>query len=372
MVDGVEAVDPTQWDRLLGVDASPFVEHRFLASLERAGALGADNGWIPRIPIVRKNGVLVAAAPTYVKLHSQGEFVFDHAWANFAQRVGVAYYPKLLVGAPFTPVTGARLLTHPDEDRDLLLGVLAGVLLEMCRAFEVSSVHVNFARDDEVEALGRAGFLLRYGIQYHWYRHGEASFDDYLARFKSKRRNQIKRELREVDQQGVRIETLTGEQLGPELVEPAFRIYKSTIDKLYWGHQYLNLAVFEEWFRTMPERVELVLARRDERIVAGAVNFAKERRLYGRYWGCFEELKHLHFNVCYYHGVQRAFDQGYDVFEPGAGGEHKLVRYFEPTIMKSAHYLREPALHEAIANYLVSERAAVEREQEAMRNDLGR
>ncbi|MEQ8277290.1 MAG: GNAT family N-acetyltransferase [Deltaproteobacteria bacterium] len=364
-------MDPEQWDRLLDAASSPFVEHRFLASLERAGVLGADNGWVPRFPVVKKDGVVVAAAPAYVKFHSMGEFVFDHSWASFAERAGLRYYPKLLVGVPFTPVTGARLLTHPDEDRDLLLGVLGGVLVEMCRAFELSSVHVNFARSDEIEALERGGFMVRHGIQYHWYRHDEEGFDAYLARFKSKRRNQIKREVRETEKQGVTIRTLTGDELTPDLAPTAYRIYRSTVDKLVWGRRYLEQVVFEEWFRTMKERVELVVAEKDERIIAGAVNFAKNGRLYGRYWGCFEELRHLHFNVCYYHGIQRAFERGYDVFEPGAGGEHKLVRCFEPTVMKSAHLIREPALHEAIGNYLESERVAVEREREMMLEELG-
>lgn len=341
-------------------------------SLERAGVLGASHGWVPRIPVVKRNGVVVAAAPAYVKFHSQGEFVFDHAWANFVERNGMRYYPKLLVGVPFTPVTGTRLLTHPDEDRDLLMGVLGGVLVEICRAFELSSVHVNFARDDEVEALARGGFLVRHGIQYHWYRHDDEDFEGYLARFKSKRRNQIKREVREAANQGVTIRTLTGDELTPDLAPTAYRIYRSTVDKLVWGRRYLDQDVFEGWFATMKDRLELVVAEKGQRIVAGAVNFAKNDRLYGRYWGCFEELKHLHFNVCYYHGVQRAFERGYSVFEPGAGGEHKLVRGFEPTIMKSVHLMREPALHEAIAEHLEMERAAVERERQLMLEELGR
>lgn len=366
VVGGASQIEAAEWDALLGEGSSPFVEHRFLVSLEEAGVLGADHGWIPRFPVARKNGVLIAAAPTYVKLHSQGEFVFDFAWANFANQVGVRYYPKLLVGVPFTPVTGARLLTHPDEDRDLLIGVLGGVLVEMAKAFEASSVHVNFAREDEVAGLERIGFMRRLGIQYHWFRHEDETFDAYLARFNSKRRNQIKRERRELDKQDVHIATLTGDDLEPALAPVAFRIYKSTIDKLYWGRQYLNQKVFDIWFETMRDRLELVLARRDDEIVAGAVNFAKDDRTFGRYWGCFEELRHLHFNVCYYHGIDRSFSKQRAVFEPGAGGEHKLVRGFEPTLMKSAHLLLEPALHEAIGRYLEEERDAIVRERQLM------
>ena len=180
VAEDLEDVDEAEWDSMLGEgdEASPFVEWRFLRSLERAGTLGIDNGWVPRIPLVRRDGRLVAAAPAYIKLHSQGEFVFDFAWANFAERVGVRYYPKLLVGVPFTPVTGRRILTAPGEDRELLVRVVGQVLTELCEHFDLSSAHVNFATAAEVELLKEVGFQHRLGIQYHWYRNGEVCFDD--------------------------------------------------------------------------------------------------------------------------------------------------------------------------------------------------
>ena len=370
VIDDLDEVDEAEWDALIGDsdEASPFLEWRFLRSLQKAGTVGMEHGWVPRFPLVRKDGRLVASAPAYVKFHSQGEFVFDFAWANAADRLGIQYYPKLLVGVPFTPVTGRRILTAPDEDRSFLVRAVGQVLVELCEHFELSSVHVNFATKEEVELLESMGYQHRLGIQYHWYRKGQACFEDYLGRFNSKRRNQLKRERRELQKQDIEVEVLTGHDLSPQLVDTAFRIYKSTVDKFYWGRQYLNRRVFELWAQELPERFELVAARHgpDRKIVAGAVNFVKGRRLYGRYWGCFEELKHLHFNVCYYEGIQRAFDGQLDVFEPGAGGDHKLVRGFEPTLMHSAHYIRAERLALPIAHHLAEERRRVHLEQEAM------
>lgn len=364
-----------EWDALLGEgdEASPFLEHRFLVSLEDAGTLGETNGWIPRIPLVRRAGRLVAAAPAYVKLHSQGEFVFDWSWADFAHRAGISYYPKLVVGVPFTPVTGRRLLTAPGEDRASLMGLLARVMIELCDHMGLSSVHVNFATEEEVRALEREGFLPREGIQYHWFRHEQSSFEDYLGRFNSKRRNQLRRERRELDKQGIEIDVVTGEDLTTSLMDEAFALYKSTIDKIYWGRQYLNRDLFELWRERLPDRLEVVTATpADGRIVAGAVNFRKGRRLYGRYWGCFEELKHLHFNVCYYTGIAECFDRRLDVFEPGAGGQHKLVRGFEPTIMHSAHWIDHEQLRMVIGRHLQGERFEIRRHRAAMLASMGK
>ena len=374
LAEGVSDVDEGDWSRLVGVGAgaSVFLSHGFLTALEDAGCLGPKTGWIPRIPLLRKDGRLVAAAPAYVKLHSQGEFVYDWSWADFAQRVGVPYYPKLVVGVPFTPVTGRRILTDPAEDRNLLLSVFSAALVELTRAMKLSGVHVNFATEEEVQALGETGFLHRLGVQYHWYRHGEANFDAYLSRFNSKRRNQLKRERREVSAQGLHLENLRGGELTTKQIATAFRVYKSTVDKFVWGRQYLNRRVFELWAERLPEELEFVAAYDGPgRVVAGAVNFSSGRRLYGRYWGCFEERRHLHFNVCYYHGIQQAFDRQLDVFEPGQGGEHKLARGFEPTLMHSAHFLCEPRLYAPLSRYLEEERGHIRRERQAMLDAMG-
>ncbi|MGF1508768.1 MAG: GNAT family N-acetyltransferase [Myxococcota bacterium] len=371
VVEGASEVDPQDWDPLVGAeDASPFVEWRFLQSLERAGTIQAQTGWIPRFPVVKRGPKVIAAAPAYIKLHSQGEFVFDFAWADLCHRLGIEYYPKLLVGVPFTPVTGPRLLVHPDEDPVALRRSLAEVLMEMCRAMELSSVHVNFTSPEEADALAEAGFMRRFGLQYHWSRQGQTSFDEYLGRFNSKRRNQLKRERRELEKQGVTIRTLGGEALCGK-ARLAFRLYRSTVDKFFWGRRYLTEKAFEVWTQELQDTLRLVVAETASgEVVAGAVNFEKGSRLYGRYWGCFRELRHLHFNVCYYHGVQECLEKGLDVFEPGAGGEHKRVRGFEPTLMHSAHYVRDPRVHDLIARHLEAEREAVVREREAMLEEL--
>lgn len=374
VLDRVADIDAATWNGMLGgSESSPFLEHGFLTSLEEAGTLEVKTGWIPKIPVLEREGAIVAAVPAYVKLHSFGEFVFDHSWAHFAERNGVRYYPKLLVGVPFTPVTGRRFLTADGEDRQLLVPLLGQALCELAEAFECSSVHVNFGTEEEIEALGSVGYLTRHGIQYHWQREGAESFDDYLSRFNSKRRNQLKREMRAPGEQGIRIENLRGDELEGQ-ADLAYRLYLSTVEKFVWGRQYLNRKVFDLWTQRMRHALEVVVARRDDSgdVVAGAVNFSKGRRLYGRYWGCFEEVKHLHFNVCYYKGIQECIERGIDVFEPGAGGEHKLVRAFAPTVMWSGHWLAHPGLRQAIAHHLEVERAAVDQEQQVLKEAMGK
>lgn len=373
VLDRVGDVDAAAWDAMLPEGEAPFLRHAFLTSLEEAGTLEMETGWIPRIPVLRRGDHVVGAAPAYVKLHSMGEFVFDHAWAHFAERSGVRYYPKLLVGVPFTPATGQRFLTAPGEDRSKIVPALGKALTELAEAMECSSVHVNFTTEEETSFLEEAGYLTRHGIQYHWYREGAETFDDYLARFNSKRRNQLKRELRAPGEQGLRLEVLRGEALRGE-AELAFKLYLSTVEKFVWGRQYLNQQVFDLWTERLRDAMEVVVAKRedDDVVVAGAVNFSSSRRMYGRYWGCFEEYKHLHFNVCYYRGIQECIERGLDVFEPGAGGEHKLVRAFSPTIMYSGHWLAHPGLRDAIAAHLEQERRAIDAEQEAMRTAMGK
>lgn len=372
VLDRVGDVEPEIWNRMLEDEPSPFLEHGFLSSLEDAGTLEIQTGWLPRIVVLERDGVVVAAVPAYVKLHSFGEFVFDQAWAHFAERNGVRYYPKLLVGVPFTPVTGRRFLTAPGEDRSQLVRLLGRALTELSEAFECSSVHVNFGTEEEIEALESVGFLIRHGIQYHWQREGAETFDDYLARFNSKRRNQLKRELRAPNDQGIELENLRGDALIGQ-ASLAYKLYLSTVEKFVWGRKYLNPKVFELWVDRMRHALEVVVARRADtrEVVAGAVNFAGPRRLYGRYWGCFEEVKHLHFNVCYYRGIRECIERGLDVFEPGAGGEHKLVRAFAPTLTYSAHWLNHPGLREAIAHHLERERAAVDDEQRILMEAMG-
>jgi predicted N-acyltransferase len=363
-------IDREEWDTLVGPGGSPFLEWDWLASLEEAGCVGARSGWAPHHLIVRRNGRLVAAAPLYLKGHSQGEFVFDHAWADAAYGAGIEYYPKLLAAVPFTPATGRRLLTAPDLPRPPLLRTLALALREICTASDLSSVHVNFCAGDEVEALGAAGFLHRQGVQFHWHNRGYGSFEEYLGSLRSKRRNQIRRERRDVAGCGVRIEVHEGEEIPGDLFGPMFRIYRSTVDKMYWGRRYLNERFFDLLRARWKRHLCFVVARRNGDLLAATVNVQKAGAFYGRYWGTFEEVRNLHFEVCYYAGIEHCIRRGWQRFEPGAGGEFKYWRGFEPAITHSMHYLPHPGFARAVEDFLRRERAYVGETAEEMSDRL--
>jgi predicted N-acyltransferase len=346
------------WDALDGARAAPFLSHAWLAALETTGCVGADTGWLPHHLSFWEGERLVAAAPAYLKDNSEGEFVFDWAWAGAAQRARIPYYPKLVVAVPFTPATGARLLVADAAERASLLHVLAAVLRKLVAAAEISGAHVLFPTAEEAHGLAEAGMAHRLGLQFHWHNHGYRTFDDYLARFSSKRRNQIKRERREMEKQGISLATARG-RIAPEDIDAMYGFYLSTVDKFTWGRQYLNRAFFEEVCSTLAGRVEIVLAREGARVIAGAFNLLGETTLFGRYWGCVEERPFLHFNVCFYHSIDECIERGLAVFEPGAGGQHKLVRGFEPSITHSVHHLAHPGLDRAVREFLERERAAV-------------
>lgn len=355
MLSGVRDIPREEWNSLVG-DDSPFLEWDWLASLEEAGCLDRASGWASHPLAIREEGRLVAAAPLYLKGNSEGEFVFDWGWADAAQRAGIDYYPKLLVGVPFTPVAGARLLTAPGQDRADWLPALARALQEICAGNDLSGVHVNFCRNDEREALAEAGFLSRLGMQYHWHNHGYASFEDYLAKLRSKRRNQARRELRRVREADIVVESFVGDAIPESLLPSLFRIYLSTIEKKYWGRQYLNDRFFELLCERFRERLCVVTARRGDELLAGAINVEKGEALYGRYWGALSEVRHLHFVVCYYAGIGHCIERGLARFEPGAGGDYKQLRGFDATPTWSAHFLSDPRLREAVARFLERER----------------
>jgi uncharacterized protein len=354
--EGVRQLAAGEWNALVGAE-SPFLEWEWLASLEEAGCVGPESGWTPRPLLLREAGRLVAACPLYVKGNSEGEFVFDFGWADAAHRAGLDYYPKLLVGVPFTPVSGARLLTAPGEDRARRAQQVAEALAELCRGNSLSSVHVNFCRSDEHEPLAQAGFLPRMGLQYHWSNPGCASFDEWLAALRSKRRNQVRRERRELAEQGVAIERVAGAAIPDALFGPMFEIYRTTVRDNPWGRQYLNARFFELLAERFRRRLCFVVARAGGEIVAGTVNVQKGDALYGRYWGAFRALRHLHFNVCYYAGIEHCLEHGLGRFEPGAGGEYKQLRGFDAVPTWSFHWLAEPRLRRAVEQYLQRERA---------------
>jgi len=356
LAEGVSALPRDEWNALVG-DESPFLEWEWLASLEEAGAVGAETGWLPRPLVARAHGRLVAACPLYVKSHSEGEFVFDFAWADAAHRAGLRYYPKLLVGVPFTPVTGARFLVAPGADRPRWLARLAGALRQLVQEHDLSGAHVNFCREDELEALVEAGWLPRLGLQYHWLRRDWTCFADYLASLRHKRRKEVRRELRAVAEAGITIETRTGDAIPDDWFAPMWRFYRATVDAHPWGRRYLNPRFFELVRERFRARLCFVMALRDGTPIAGAFNVQKGDALYGRYWGADEHVKHLHFAVCYYAGIEHCLRAGLTRFEPGAGGAYKQVRGFDAQPTRSAHWLADPRLHDAVARYLDEERA---------------
>ena len=353
--EGIAVIPREEWNALVGED-SPFLEWDWLACLEEAGTLGRETGWLSSPLTVREEGRLVAAAPLYVKGHSEGEFVFDWGWAEAAERAGIRYYPKLLVGVPFTPVSGARLLVAPGENRRAWQRRMADGLRKLCLANELSSAHVNFCQETELAALEAAGFRTRIGIQYHWQNPGYSCFDDYLANFRSKRRNQIRRERRELAAANVRIEAFTGEDIPEALFPAAFRFYLATIQNRSWGRQYLNADFFELLRERFRDRLVFIVAFQDGEPIGGTINVTKGDVLYGRYWGATRSVRFLHFNVCYYAAVEYCIQHGLQRFEPGAGGDYKQMRGFDAQPTYSAHFVADPRLADAIERFLAAER----------------
>jgi predicted N-acyltransferase len=366
--DSIDGIGREAWTALAGADPLPHMRYEFLQAFERTGCVGAEVGWLPSPISMWRDGTLIGAAPAYVKGDSAGEFVFDHTWANFCHdQIGQSYYPKLIVAVPFTPATGPRLLVSPGQDvTELTLAFTQG-LMRYSAEYDLSGAHVLFPGEAEATRYVNAGMALRLGIQYHWRNRGYACFDDFLGQFSSKRRNQIKRERRALSEQGIELRVYTGSDLRPEIIDHVFRYYTSTVDKHFYGRQYLNRAFFEEVCSTMGENVLVVLAHEDRgggqsgRAIAGAFNLIGGGGMYGRYWGASEERSYLHFNVCYYQGIAECIARGLTLFEPGAGGEHKVARGFEPTATYSTHHLRHPAFARVVYDFLAREREAVRR-----------
>ena len=364
--ESIADIGAAEWDALAGDEAPPFVTWPWLDALEKTGCVRPERGWLPMHVTIHIDGVLAAAAPAYVKGNSEGEFVFDHSWARFCGgQLGRDYYPKLIVAVPFTPATGPRLLVADGFDRKRIVDAFASGLGQLMDRVGLSSVHVLFPGAEEARELVSAGMAHRHGVQYHWRNADYGSFDDFLARFNSKRRNQIRRERRALAEQGTAIEVLSGADLTTDVVDAAYEFYLSTVNKFYWGRQYLNRGFFHEVCSRMADSVQVVLARdaSSRRPIAGAFNLVGGDALYGRYWGAVEERPCLHFNVCYYAGIEECIHRGLKLFEPGAGGEHKLARGFEPTVTHSAHLLGHRVLDDAVREF-------VQREQEAIADHL--
>lgn len=357
IADGVAAIPADQWDACAGTD-NPFVGHAFLSILETSGSASARTGWQP-IPIVidGADGRPAAIAPAYAKSHSQGEYVFDHGWADAWERAGGRYYPKLQIAVPFTPVPGPRLLLRDAAMAPALIAAIEAVTDQ----HKLSSAHATFVAPEQLALFEAAGWLIREGTQFHWQNQGYAGFEDFLAALASRKRKAIRKE-RATAVAGLTIRHLTGTDIGESEWDAFWHFYQDTGARK-WGTPYLTRDFFSRLGATMGDKVLLILAERNGVPIAGALNLIGADTLYGRYWGCTEEVPFLHFELCYYQAIDAAIARGLKTVEAGAQGEHKLARGYVPVPTWSAHYIPDPAFRRAVSDFLVRERAAVESDQ---------
>lgn len=361
ILKSINEVSTAAWNAVVAGEEAPVVRWEWLAALENSGSAVPERGWEAHHFAAWRGSELVGVAPAWRKFHSMGEFVYDFGWANAAQSMGLEYYPKLLVGLPLSPVTATRFLVKPGiSEPHAIRHAMLSAAVKAARDDGLSSVHVLFPPEHEAQELEQAGLFRRSTMQYHWRNPGYRTYDDFLARFDSKRRNQLKRERAAAAKQGLTLRTIRSHELTPRHAELAFRFYHSTASRHAWGPIQLTRGFFEHVFANMPDRVELVVAEQaNGTVVAGAFNLHSAHRLYGRYWGCFTEFPFLHFNVCLYHSIDDCIQRGLKVFEPGAGGEHKISRGFEPTTIHSAHLVFNATLSAAIQAACRRERAEV-------------
>jgi predicted N-acyltransferase len=338
---------------------NPFLSHSFLAALEDSKSVGGHSGWQVRHVLVKAaDGALLAAAPCYRKSHSRGEYVFDYGWAEAYARAGGSYYPKLQVAVPFTPATGRRLLVRSGRHAEAARRALAAGLVELCRIDGASGVHVTFATEPEVRFLGEYKFLKRTDQQFHWANAGYSSFDDFLSVLAARKRKTIRRERHDALADGISVHWLSGRDLTEDVWDHFFAFYMETGSRK-WGRPYLTRPFFSQVGETMGDRILLVMAKRAGRWIAGAINFIGSDALFGRHWGAIEHHPFLHFELCYYQAIDYAIAHGLARVEAGAQGEHKIARGYMPATTYSAHYLADPALRRAVADYLARERAYV-------------
>ncbi|MFK4766686.1 GNAT family N-acetyltransferase [Rhizobium sp. ZW T2_16] len=363
------AISPESWSRLAGasresssaaVPYNPFLSHAFLSSLEQSGSATAKTGWHGHhILLETEEGTLIGAIPAYLKSHSQGEYVFDHGWADAFERAGGRYYPKLQCAIPFTPATGPRLLVASSYDRETMQTTLAAGLQEVTRQLAISSAHVTFVPENEIETFEEADYLHRTDQQFHFINEGYVDHDAFLETLASRKRKALKKERRAALENGISIDWLTGADLTEDIWDQFFAFYMDTGGRK-WGRPYLTRSFYSLIGSRMADDILLVMARRDGRYIAGAINFIGGDTLYGRHWGCIEDHPFLHFEVCYHQAIDFALAKGLKRVEAGAQGEHKLARGYLPVTTHSMHYIAHPGLCRAISDYLERERQEVD------------
>jgi uncharacterized protein len=371
LLGSLSEVDPHAWDACAcpevadgGRPRDPFTTHRYLKALEDSRSVGTGSGWQPRYLVARTGGEVVACAPLYAKSHSQGEYIFDHNWAHAYERAGGRYYPKLQIAVPFTPATGRRFLVRPGHEEMGRAALVQGTV-QFADENRLSSVHVTFCTEAEAEAGARMGLLHRVTQQFHWENRGYADFDAFLADLSSRKRKNIRRERATAAEFGGDIVALTGDAIEPVHWDHFWRFYQDTGARK-WGTPYLTRGFFDRAQETLRDDMLLVLAIRNGRPVAGALNFIGRDTLYGRYWGCSEDHPCLHFELCYYRAIDYAITHAMARVEAGAQGAHKLARGYLPSETHSLHWFRDEGFSEAVERYLDAERAAVDEEIEVL------
>jgi predicted N-acyltransferase len=360
IADSFDTVDAATWNRLAG-DSDPFLSHAFFAALENSGSIGGNSGWTPLPLLVTQGGETVGAAPAFLKVHSQGEYVFDHGWADAWTRAGGDYYPKLQIAVPFTPVVGRRLL---GEEPSL---VLAGAEA-LVRQNGLSSAHITFLTESEAAQAEARGWLVRHGVQFHWHHAGEANFNGFLERCSSRKRKSIRKE-RAAARNGLSFRQLRGGEIGSAEMDAMWRFYQDTGSRK-WGRPYLTRDFFTQAVEQLGDQLLLFVAERHGEPIAGALNWVGKDTLYGRYWGCSEDVPFLHFELCYYQAIEWAIEHGLGTVQAGAQGEHKLARGYEPVLTCSAHFIPHAGFRAAVSEFLERERMAVGDEIEALRAEL--
>ena len=369
--DSLARIGAADWDACACPEAvdggrpeDPFTTYRFLKALEDSGSVGAGTGWQPHYLTAELDGQVIACAPMYGKSHSQGEYIFDHNWAHAYERAGGRYYPKLQMAVPFTPVTGRRFLTRPGYEETGQNALVQGAV-QLCDRNELSSLHVTFCTEDEAAAGEKMGLMARASQQFHWVNAGYADFDAFLASLSSRKRKNMRKERQQANAFGGEIVMLSGDQITPEHWQAIWTFYQDTGARK-WGTPYLTRAFFDIAHAELRDDILLVLALRDGRPVAGAMNMIGASALYGRYWGCVEDHPCLHFELCYYRAIDFALQQGLHRVEAGAQGEHKLARGYMPVATHSLHWMRDAGFADAIQQYLQAEKRAVAQDMEIL------
>ncbi len=362
----INEVSASEWNKCQ-TDDHPFTSYEFLNALEESGSVSAETGWMPQHLILEEDGQIVALAPMYIKGHSQGEYVFDHSWAHAYERAGGKYYPKLQMSVPFSPVTGPRLLSCNPSEHDTYAKLILGGAKQVAAKYGISSVHLTFLQENEIATTKAEDFHTRVGEQFHWFNNSYEDFEGFLAELSSRKRKAIKKERRTENFRGLEFETLRGQQITSAHWDAFFEFYIDTGNRK-WGTPYLNRSFFDLLGNALPDQVVLFMVSRDGTYIAGALNLVGSNCLYGRYWGCIEDHRFLHFECCYYRAIEYAIEHNLARVEAGAQGPHKLARGYLPTKTYSAHWMQDPGFHDAVGDFLVAET----RDMEAELNYLGK